>query len=75
MAVVHVSSNKLRRFAPGPSARRRTRWSVLLSLIARLQVPYGIAQPTALEWFLQLFYLNLLVSHLPIEDPYRSLSG
>jgi hypothetical protein len=31
----------------------------------------GLAQPAGLEWFLPLFYLKLLVSHLPKETPFR----
>jgi hypothetical protein len=31
--------------------------------------------PSGLEWFLPVFYLKLLVSHLPHEEPYRPLSG
>jgi hypothetical protein len=30
-----------------------------------------LPQPQGLEWFLPLFYLKLLVSHLPTEEPYR----
>ena len=26
-----------------------------------------------LEWFLPLFYLRLLVAHLPVEEPYRPI--
>lgn len=36
---------------------------------------YVVRQPPGLEWFLPLFYLKLLVSHLPKEEPYRSSSG
>lgn len=32
---------------------------------------YVLAQPEGLEWFLPLFYLKLLVSHLLKEEPYR----
>ena len=32
---------------------------------------YVLPQPVGLEWFLPLFYLKLLVSHLPKEEPYR----
>ncbi|MEM9317059.1 MAG: hypothetical protein AAGA95_20810 [Pseudomonadota bacterium] len=32
---------------------------------------YGLAFPKGLEWFLPLFYLKLLVSHLPPETPFR----
>jgi hypothetical protein len=32
---------------------------------------YVLRQPAGLEWFLPLFYLKLLVSHLPKEEPYR----
>ena len=32
---------------------------------------YVLEAPTGLEWFLPLFYLKLLVSHLPREEPYR----
>ena len=32
---------------------------------------YVLSQPVGLEWFLPLFYLKLLVSHLPKEEPYR----
>lgn len=31
---------------------------------------YLLARPTGLEWFPALFYLKLLVSHLPAEEPY-----
>ena len=30
-----------------------------------------LSQPAGLTWFLPLFYLKLLVSHLPKEEPYR----
>ena len=36
---------------------------------------YILRQPAGLEWFLPLFYLKLLVSHLPKEEPYRPPSG
>lgn len=32
---------------------------------------FWFRQPPGLEWFLFLFYLKLLVSHLPQEEPYR----
>lgn len=32
---------------------------------------YVLSQPAGLTWFLPLFYLKLLVSHLPKEEPYR----
>jgi hypothetical protein len=32
---------------------------------------YVLRRPPALEWFLPLFYLKLLVSHLPKEEPYQ----
>jgi hypothetical protein len=32
---------------------------------------YLLTQPVGLEWFLPLFYLKVLVSHLPTEEPYR----
>ncbi|MFP4276879.1 MAG: hypothetical protein ACLFQC_01225 [Wenzhouxiangella sp.] len=38
--------------------------SVLLSL-------YVLASPPGMEWFLPLFYLKLLVAHLPREEAYR----
>ncbi|MEL6187918.1 MAG: hypothetical protein AAFU79_25120, partial [Myxococcota bacterium] len=38
--------------------------AILLSL-------YAAATPAGLEWFLPVFYLKLLVSHLPKEEPYR----
>lgn len=38
--------------------------SVLLAL-------YGLDTPQGLEWFLPLFYLKLLVAHLPKEQAYR----
>lgn len=38
--------------------------SVLLSL-------YVLASPPGMEWFLPLFYLKLLVAHLPREKAYR----
>ncbi|MGF1726843.1 hypothetical protein [Photobacterium nomapromontoriensis] len=39
-----------------------------LALIMSL---YLLPSPVGLEWFLPLFYLKLLVSHLPYEEPYR----
>ncbi|MGH3087063.1 MAG: hypothetical protein ACRDSJ_07060 [Rubrobacteraceae bacterium] len=36
---------------------------------------YALPQPEGLEWFLPLFYLKLLVSHLPKEEPYRPSQG
>ena len=38
--------------------------SVLLAL-------YALASPPGMEWFLPLFYLKLLVAHLPREEAYR----
>lgn len=38
--------------------------SVLLAL-------YVLASPPGMEWFLPLFYLKLLVAHLPREEAYR----
>jgi len=38
--------------------------SVLLGL-------YVLVQPPGMEWFLPLFYLKLLVAHLPREEAYR----
>lgn len=35
---------------------------------------YILSAPPGLEWFLPLFYLKLLVSHLPKEEPYRPAS-
>lgn len=35
---------------------------------------YVLVQPAGLEWFLPLFYLKLLVSYLPKEEPYRPSS-
>lgn len=32
---------------------------------------YGLPQPAGLAWFLPLFYLKLLLSHLVREEPYR----
>lgn len=32
---------------------------------------YGLEAPIGLEWFLPLFYIKLLLSHLPKEEPYR----
>lgn len=32
---------------------------------------YMLTAPIGLEWFLPLFYLKLLVAHLPREEPYR----
>ncbi|MEM9388370.1 MAG: hypothetical protein AAGA68_25190 [Pseudomonadota bacterium] len=34
----------------------------------------ALARPPGLEWFAPLFYLKLLVSHLPTEEPYRPLA-
>lgn len=42
---------------------------------ALLMAMYGLARPTGLEWFLPLFYLKLLVGHLPTEEPYRPLGS
>ena len=36
---------------------------------------YLLRQPVGLEWFLPLFYLKLLVSHLPKEEPYRPVES
>lgn len=36
-----------------------------------LLTTYLLEAPLGLEWFLPLFYLKLLVSHLPQEEPYR----
>lgn len=32
---------------------------------------YALAPPARMEWFLPLFYLKLLVAHLPKEEAYR----
>lgn len=42
---------------------------------ALLMAMYLLRRPTGLEWFLPLFYLKLLVSHLPKEEPYRPESA
>lgn len=42
---------------------------------ALLLALYVLQQPVGLEWFLPLFYLKLLVSHLPKEEPYRPTNG
>ncbi len=39
-----------------------------LSLIISL---YVVESPVGLEWFLPVFYLKLLVSHILREEPYR----
>lgn len=39
--------------------------------IALILSLYVLVSPKGLEWFLPLFYLKLLVSHLPYEEPYR----
>lgn len=36
---------------------------------------YALEQPEGLEWFLPLFYLKLLVSHLLQEEPYRPVGS
>ena len=36
-----------------------------------LVVQYAMQSPQGLEWFLPLFYLKLLLSHLPPEAPFR----
>ena len=36
-----------------------------------LLVVYVLAPPPGMEWFLPLFYLKLLVAHLPKEEAYR----
>lgn len=38
---------------------------------ALMIILYGIEQPVGLEWFLPMFYIKLLLSHLPKEEPYR----
>lgn len=38
---------------------------------ALLMSMYVLPNPVGLEWFLPLFFLKLLVSHLPKEEPYR----
>lgn len=45
--------------------------SLLLYGIAILLDLYLLESPKGLEWFLPLFYLKLLVSHLVKEEPYR----
>ncbi|MBJ7538717.1 hypothetical protein [Marinomonas transparens] len=45
--------------------------SLLFYAIAVLLVLYAFETPYGLEWFLPLFYLKLLVSHLVKEEPYR----
>jgi hypothetical protein len=45
--------------------------SLMLHACALLLALYVLAQPVGLEWFLPLFYLKLLVGHLPEEEPYR----
>jgi hypothetical protein len=48
--------------------------AVTVYACALLMSIYVLSQPTGLEWFLPLFYLKLLVSHLPKEEPYRPTS-
>ena len=36
---------------------------------------YALAPPAGMEWFLPLFYLKLLVAHLPKEEAYRPKGG
>ncbi|MCP4149024.1 MAG: hypothetical protein GY757_14850 [bacterium] len=44
----------------------------LISYVCALLISiYILQQPEGLEWFLPMFYLKLLVSHLPKEEPYR----
>ena len=45
--------------------------SQLLYAVAVLLALYVFKSPVGLEWFLPLFYLKLLVSHLVKEEPYR----
>lgn len=45
--------------------------SLLTYSIALLLTLYMLESPSGLEWFLPLFYLKLLVSHLVKEEPYR----
>jgi hypothetical protein len=45
--------------------------ALALYACALLVCLYLIRPPPGLEWFLPLFYLKLLVSHLPREEPYR----
>lgn len=49
---------------------------VALSLFAGglLLSQFVLVSPAGIEWFLPLFYLKLLVSHLPMEEPYRPAS-
>jgi hypothetical protein len=45
--------------------------SLFLYAIVLLVNIYGITPTPGLEWFAPLFFLKLLVSHLPTEEPYR----
>jgi hypothetical protein len=45
--------------------------SLLLYAVVLLINMYGITPTFGLEWFVPLFFLKLLVSHLPMEEPYR----
>ena len=45
--------------------------ALLLYALALLVSIYGLTPTVGLEWFLPFFYLKLLVSHLPKEEPYR----
>ena len=38
---------------------------------ALLMAMFVFVMPHGLEWFIPFFYLKLLMSHLPIEEPYR----
>lgn len=39
--------------------------------VSLILTQYPVMSPEGVEWFLPLFYLKLLVSHLPREEPYR----
>jgi hypothetical protein len=45
--------------------------ALLLYALSILMALYLLSPTPGLEWFLPLFYLKLLVSHLVREEPYR----
>lgn len=45
--------------------------SMALYGVAVVVLPLAVSAPGGMEWFIPLFYLKLLVSHLVPEEPYR----
>ncbi len=45
--------------------------SMALYGVVVVVLPLAVSAPSGMEWFVPLFYLKLLVSHLVPEEPYR----